>query len=60
MSVSLSNIQIIDTFYNRSPVFSSRKTAMPSIILAAELPKNLLLGFKVPSMRILCSGAMKK
>lgn len=33
---------------------------IPSIILAAELPKNLLLGFKVPSILILCSGAMKK
>jgi hypothetical protein len=46
--------------YNRSPVFKSLKTAMPSIILAAEFPRNLLLGFKVPSMRMLCSGAMKK
>ena len=35
-------------------------TAMPSIRLAAELPRNLLLGFNVPSMRMWCSGAMKK
>jgi hypothetical protein len=46
--------------YNRSPVFNSRRTAMPSIILAAELPRNLLRGLRVPSMRMLCSGAMKK
>jgi hypothetical protein len=35
-------------------------TAIPSIMLAAELPKNLLLGFSVPSIRILRAGAMKK
>lgn len=46
--------------YKRSPVFSKRITAMPSIRLAAELPKNLLLGLKQPSIRMLCSGAMKK
>jgi hypothetical protein len=46
--------------HNRSPVFKNLITAMPSIILAAELPRNLLLGFSVPSTRILCSGAMKK
>lgn len=46
--------------YKRSPVFSSRRTAMPSIMLAAELPKNLLRGLRVPSTRMLCSGAMKK
>lgn len=33
---------------------------MPSIILAAELPKNLLRGLRVPSTRMWCSGAMKK
>jgi hypothetical protein len=38
--------------YNLSPVFKKRITAMPSIILAAELPRNLLLGFKVPSIRM--------
>jgi len=31
---------------------------MPSIMLAAELPKNLLRGFNVPSILMLCSGAM--
>lgn len=46
--------------YYRSPVFRSRKIAIPSIMLAAELPRNLLLGFKHPSIRMLCSGAMKK
>jgi hypothetical protein len=38
--------------YKRSPVFKSLITAMPSIMLAAELPKNLLRGFSVPSTRI--------
>ena len=32
--------------------------AMPSIKLAAEFPRNLLRGLSVPSMRMLCSGAM--
>jgi hypothetical protein len=38
--------------HNRSPVFKNLMTAMPSIMLAAELPKNLLLGFSVPSTLI--------
>lgn len=46
--------------YNLSPVFRNLRTAMPSIILAAELPRNLLLGLSVPSIRMWCSGAMKK
>jgi hypothetical protein len=32
--------------------------AIPSIKLAAEFPKNLLLGFKVPSTRMWWSGTM--
>jgi hypothetical protein len=38
--------------YNRSPVFEKRITAMPSIMLAAEFPRNLLRGFSVPSIRM--------
>ena len=29
-------------------------------MLAAEFPRNLLRGFRQPSTRMLCSGAMKK
>lgn len=36
-----------------------RNTAIPSIMLAAELPKNLLLGLSAPSILMLCSGAIK-
>jgi hypothetical protein len=46
--------------HNRSPVLRNLITAMPSIMLAAELPRNLLRGFSVPSTLMLCSGAMKK
>jgi hypothetical protein len=44
--------------YYRSPLtgsfprFNSRKTAVPSIRLAAELPRNLLRGLSVPSILI--------
>lgn len=54
-----------ETYY-RSPLaesvprFKKRKIAVPSIRLAAELPKNLLRGFSVPSILMWCSGAMKK
>ena len=41
-----------------APLPSKLNIAVPSIMLAAELPKNLPLGFKVPSTRILCPGTM--
>jgi hypothetical protein len=34
------------------PLFVNLNTAIPSIKLAAEFPKNLLRGFSVPSIRI--------
>lgn len=40
------------------PMFMKRKTATPSIILAAEFPRNLLRGLSAPSILIPCSGAM--
>lgn len=45
-------------FSESLPLFIMVKIAVPSIILAAELPKNLLLGFSVPSTLILCPGTM--
>lgn len=50
----------VSPFFLSVPLFSRRRKAIPSIILAAEFPKNLLLGFKVPSIRMWCSGAIKK
>jgi hypothetical protein len=38
--------------YYLSPLFKNLITARPSIMLAAEFPKNLLLGFTVPSIRM--------
>jgi len=38
--------------YYLSPLFKNLITARPSIILAAEFPRNLLLGFSVPSIRM--------
>lgn len=40
------------------PLFSNVRMAVPSIRLAAELPRNLLRGFRVPSIRMWCSGTM--
>lgn len=35
------------------PLFKMDRMAVPSIMLAAEFPKNLLLGLRVPSTLIL-------
>jgi hypothetical protein len=43
-------------FEGSFPLFIKLKIAIPSIILAAEFPKNLLRGFSVPSTRMWCSG----
>jgi hypothetical protein len=52
VQVSIRNLQADIPIYNRSPVFKNLMTAIPSIILAAEFPRNLLLGFSVPSIRM--------
>lgn len=55
-------ISSLETYYFSPPLlvplFIKRKIATPSIMLAAEFPKNLLRGFIAPSILILCSGAM--
>lgn len=57
---------VVKKTYYRSPLagsvprFKKRKIAVPSIRLAAELPRNLLRGLSVPSILMWCSGAMKK
>ena len=40
------------SYYFSPPRLRSRKMAIPSIRLAAEFPRNLLRGFRVPSIRI--------